>query len=627
MKATLFLCLLALFGLPALHAQEADSSNINEDERFRPLGDTTRVFFRTPTQPYPQEVDTSLNDFEYANHLQQRYDEYRHLGNYGSPHFPLFFDTHPQQGIRLGLEQYRLYRLRPEDFPRYISPRPFTELFYSQATQRNSNVAARFGQQLQPRFYYGIEYSLINQLGLYQSQEVRNQNIGVQLFFQSKSSRYEGRFVFVQHNILQENNGGLTDNAVAQLQSGPVPFLENLGVQMSGRTESREQEAVYRQRLYNGLRSDSVYKASGYIEHQIGLRSHSYKFYDQAPPSDSSFYGNFQTNNRGLRLFLQGTQLRNEIRWVQAFGKLNRAPLELQVGGAHRFWWINQEPNRRRLQSLEIEGLLQSNPRLKLPFRYRLQGSGVVADNQIDLQVQADLAWEKEGLGQLRGALLWQRYRPSLMQGALFVSQTAVWENDFNSIQSLSLRGELRLDALKWSQTELRGSYHLLQNWIYFDSLRLPQQYRPVQSVLQGSVAQHFHLGKFHSRTQFTLQVLPQTDLLRFPTWWLEQQLYYQSPFFRGLLLRIGVNLRYHAPFFGERYFPLTGQFHLQNSQELLSFPQVDAYVSFKVWQFRFFLNFENAAQPVLQQNYFAAPGYGMPNARLRLGVRWRLFD
>jgi hypothetical protein len=81
------------------------------------------------------------------------------------------------------------------------------------------------------------------------------------------------------------------------------------------------------------------------LSYQLNFENNNFKYFDKNPSADSSFYGFFQTNNRGLRHFINHKVLRNEAHYKEAFfGDLNNSPLVLDVYLRHRLNFVNQEP-------------------------------------------------------------------------------------------------------------------------------------------------------------------------------------------------------------------------------------------------------------------------------------------
>jgi hypothetical protein len=97
--------------------------------------------------------------------------------------------------------------------------------------------------------------------------------------------------------------------------------------------------------------------------------------------------------------------------------------------------------------------------------------------------------------------------------------------------------------------------------------------------------------------------------------------------FKKAMLAKLGVLFYYNTPYYADGYAPLTGTFFNQNSYAETMVPRLDAYVSFRIWQFRFFIRGENLLYFWEDRNYQTAYRRPIHNVVVRLGVSWRLFD
>ncbi len=172
-------------------------------------------------------------------------------------------------------------------------------------------------------------------------------------------------------------------------------------------------------------------------------------------------------------------------------------------------------------------------------------------------------------------------------------------------------------------------SNHTISNPIYFDSLALAQQYNGSANILQMQLNQNLNLGVFHLDNEVIWQqVLAGADVYRLPQLLFRHQLYYEGRPYKTVFMRAGTTFRYMTAFNTNAYFPLTGQFHLQDDQTLSFYPVLDLFLSVKIWQLRFFVNAENLTYYLWgQQNYYEAAFYPQPNFIIRIGASWQLFD
>ena len=265
---------------------------------------------------------------------------------------------------------------------------------------------------------------------------------------------------------------------------------------------------------------------------------------------------------------------------------------------------------------------------LHAAFSYRAEGFATNSRLGLDFWLKGQVGFKIKDWIEISGKTLFQRYEPAQIVRQLYVSQSLLWDNSssLQQTQELSISGTLAWPKW-WGQFEF--SNHTITAPVYFDTLARAAQLSGSANILQLRLRQDLHLWRFHLENEATWQpVLAGADVFRLPELILRHKLYYEGPMFKTVKFRAGAALRYMTGFQTNAYFPLTGQFYLQDDQRLSFYPVVDLFVSLKIWQLRFFVNAENLTYFLNRsQNYYTAPNYPTPNWFIRFGASWQLFD
>jgi hypothetical protein len=242
-----------------------------------------------------------------------------------------------------------------------------------------------------------------------------------------------------------------------------------------------------------------------------------------------------------------------------------------------------------------------------------------------DYQMEGRVMLKLGDWGEFSGRVLNQLYQPTLVQQQFYVTQQLLWQNDFR--KTLETNIEASLSLAKW-KLDISGGYHLLNQAIFFDTSGFARQTGSAQAVAQLTVRKHVRVGKIHLENQWTFQAVT-GDILRLPTWFGKHSLYFSGKVFKVLDTRIGLDVRYTSAYFSDTYFPLTGQFMLQNQEEIAFFPALDAYFNLRVTRFRAFAKIENVGDALLGGRlFYMVPGYPRPPVSgFRLGIKWRLSE
>jgi len=623
-----FFLLLLVFQLKA----QTDSTLIDstltetEDERNKPLGDTTSVVYFSFSDLIPRHIDTSLQDFEIPTLGWKNRNYYRaDLGHLGTAQFPLVWETSPKGGFRSGMDMFDYLRLKIDDVPVFNSGdgRPFTDLYYSQINLQNVQLRANFAHQILPTLYYGVHYSILNYSGYFKGQRSRHQDLAFN--FRYTKNKYQANIIYISTNNNQSENGGLT---VQSLALSDMLFLVNqpvaLNVQNDGspKHENKHQTLHFRQYFNN---SSTASKSA--IGHHLTFENNIYKFFDKNPESDSSFYGFFQTNNRGIRHFMRHRLLENELNWQQAIaGTLDNSPLILKIALSHSFHEMYQQPKLFYINNFALTAQLYENK--AAAFQYNAGLKIMNSRLGIDFCLNGKMSYAVKNYLKVGGELLFQRYEPTQINRQFYLSGTNVWENSnlLKQTQETSLQAYLAWPKF-WGRFEIKN--HYINKAVYFDTAAVVRQMPGSANIMQLIFRQDLHIWKFHLENEAVWQrVLTGNSVYRLPEFLLRHKLYFESRLFKTVKLRTGISFRYMSAYYTNAYFPVLGVFHLQNEQLMNFYPQADVFVSAKIWQMRFFVNAENLTYYLNGwQNYYTAPYYATPNWFVRLGLSWQLFD
>jgi hypothetical protein len=626
--------LLALTGVSNLQAQQKVASR--ENKKAKIVGDTTKVYYTHLSNPTESLlVDSSLYEFEDVDATWDNGKWYLSLtGLLATPSFDLIYQPELKGGFRVGLNQFDRYQLKRDDIKYYEikDNRPYTDLYYSQINQKNNFIKAEFAHKFNDNFYLALQYSLANQTGYFKHQRLRNQNVGVTMRYLSNDSKYHGYLNFFTNAIKHENNGGVLEDTIIGLGTD---FLENLSVNSStAQTQYNLTEVSYTHFLYNN-KTDSIgakTKASNEWSHRITYQFNRYKFFDEKPPTNGAIYGLANVNVRGVRQFIRHQLLENELSFRQAIGgSLTSAPLWVKAYVRHSWNAVYQEPITFDIHNLTAGLIAQNNPQFK--FKYRIEGRLTWAERQLDFFAKGRVGYDLGPIGYLQGMALFQRYQPSLIDRQLYVSWDQVWDNNllFKQIQELNFGGSYtyKLDKKTWG-LHFKGEVlnHTLSNWVYYDSSQVHQATETV-NILQVKAQANFRIWKINLDNQVVWQpVLAGQEYVRVPELLLKHNLYFQSYIFkRAMLAKVGVLFSYNTDYKADGYAPLTGAFYNQDKFIASIDPRLDAYASFRIWQFRFFVRAENLLYFVYQRNYATAYQHPVTNFVVRFGVSWRLFD
>lgn len=369
------------------------------------------------------------------------------------------------------------------------------------------------------------------------------------------------------------------------------------------------------------------------LMHRLAYKKGTYKFSDISAFADADYWQNLLLDNRGLRHYVQTRKVENTFAIStfkprkQSTNNVKQQSDFFEIGIRHSFNWIDEEAADSTVNNLFLTGKWNFAPSERLKVKtYAHLG---LWDNAGDYRVSGELFFDLKKLGQLKLSGINQLNRPELLQQRFYISSRNAWTNDFKPTLETNLSATYALP--KWG-FQISGQYHLLNNFIYFDTLTTAQQTGAPLSIFQLILQQNIHFGDFHLDNVIVLQQTT-NDALNLPNLFSKHSFYYDGKWFkRKLQIRLGVDVRMNNSYFANTYNPLVGQFILQNKQKINFFPALDASASIKVQQFRFFVKAENLTRVFADavgsiradEQYYQAAFYPIQNTRFRLGLAWK---
>jgi Putative porin len=358
-----------------------------------------------------------------------------------------------------------------------------------------------------------------------------------------------------------------------------------------------------------------------------------YKFSDTSPAADSSYYGNLQVDNQGLRYFIRDREVENifTLNTSKIVRKGGESAIKKQkdffeVGLRHSFHFVYQEPRDTVIQNLFVQGRWHFAPieRLKLET---FADFGLI-DNAGDYHLHADLFFDLKNAGQIVARAMHQSYSPTLTEHQHWLSRQLIWKNNFEKTFETSLSLTYRLPRFN---LELIGQYHLLDHFIFYNEQAQPEQYNSPLSIGQLTLRKKFRVWDIHLDNRITAQQLSK-NVIRLPEVYSWHSLYYEGRIFKKVLnIQLGVDLRIYTPFEAPGYQPAVGQFYLQTyepeDEDPYTYPDIDVFLKFQVKTFRFFVKQETLLNYFTPNFNYSAKDYVMPYAYVRFGVSWQFLD
>ncbi len=588
-------------------------------------------------------VDTSLTiakDYKF-NYLRK--DRYGLLpfANTGQTYNTLVYDFNRQSTLPTHVAQARHFNyLDADDIKYYYLPTPFTELYYRSAFEQGQQLDAFFTMNTSPRLNFSIAYKGLRSLGKYQNALTSTGNFRLAGSYRTKNDRYRINAHWVAQDLLNQENGGLQEQAIEQFTSNDDQFNDRsrLLVNFEDAENILDGTRVYVNHHYKLLsKKDSLTDYALKIGHVFNSEN---KFYEFRQDAANDIFGEaFQQSN--FRDRTDNEETYNELYAVYNDKKLGT--LKFQANATYYDYGYRSI----LIQDADNDGVAERIPN-------RLQGTIIAVGGgyknrigKIDIEgnAQVNVTGDFDGFNiygeasyaiapdKVFTASILSNSSPAAYNHLLYQSNyiNYNWYNapNYDNVQTNTLSA--RLEANKWVNIDASAS--TISNYTYFgidptDGFVNSFQTDETINHLKVTANREVTVGKFGLDATVTFQnVSGPKGILNTPDILTRGSLYFTDRLFKkALFLQTGVTVQYFTEYYLNAYDPVLAEFHVQNDQEIGGFPLIDFFVNMKVRQTRIFFKAEHLNSGFTGNDFFSAPGYPYRDFNVRFGIVWNFF-
>lgn len=620
------------------NASQFDGNKISDFER-PPIEDYKIISITRDTTT----VDTSLTIAKEYKLNYLRRDRYGLLpfANTGQTNNTLIYNFEKNQGtLPRSMAQARHFNYSEyQDIKYYHVPTPVTDLYFRSAFEQGQQLDAFFTINTSPRLNFSIAYKGLRSLGKYQNALTSTGNFRSTLNYRTKNDRYHIKAHWVAQDLLNQENGGLSQQALTQFLSDDDEFDDRsrLLVNFQDAENILDGTRVYFNHHYVIKQRDSVHNYQLYAGHEFNSEN---KFYEYRQGAANSLFGD---------AFEQGSftdRTDHEEYTNKAFVTLDHDRLGVITFQAN-ITNYNYGYNSILILDEDGDGVEERIPNL-------LEGNIIAAGGayrnkigklDVNGQAQYNITGDFDGFnihGEVGYAIAADKY----LKGAVTLNSAAAnynhllyqsnyinynWFNapNYETVNTNTLSASLQ--APKWVNVE--ASYSTIDDYAYFglnqaDSLVQSFQTNETLNHLKVTVGREFKYGKFALNSKVTFQQVDGAEgILNVPDVVTRQSLYFTDRLFKNaLFLQVGFNFDYFTSYNIDAYDPVLAEFYTQNDQEIGEFPLLDFFVNMKVRQARIFFKAEHFNSSFTGNTFFSAPGYPYRDFNIRFGLVWNFF-
>lgn len=617
-KILLFLLVLLCFHCNRLFAQTEKKHDSIPSPNYKVVSVTNIEDF-IQAEPNWVEQDTAFNSFsEYDASKNQRFC-FSTLGNFGSSHRMLDYQSSPF-GFRFKDIPLSQYLVTKSNIQIYNPSSPYTRIYYVTGSGKLHHIGGNHAQKIK-NLLIGLNFSLINSLGIYQHQKTNLSGASVYANYQKSNLRYGATMVYYFNNINLQENGGLAidslfDNNIETYRAGMPVNLEKA----QNKLVDNNLFFTHFYRLSKSHDSITSFFNVGSIVHTVDLSKGKWIYSDEEIDSTAApfFYRDSLNTLDSLGLI----RVSNNLEWKNSF-RFNHSNRKLFT-----YWGINHEyinvgdyKFHHIYQNILVNAswLLKWDSLFTIGYKmnYILSGYGKNGYEQ-----KVDFSYKM-----LANNYLNLEFSNSVNPPAYFVnnyhSNYYEWQNDFKPTRETKI-GLIFLN--KFTETGMEALQ--VKNYVYFNQNFQPAIYEENINIFRAWTIINLKWKAINSQTKLTYHFDNADSLLMCPDYTIREKLFFVFPLFRNAMIaNTGIDLFYVPKFTSAYYNPSLFDFYLNTKKEIGNYIYVDLFAGFKVKRFNFFVKLINAPKGLLQYNYYSSPNYPLPDRQFRIGFSWRFYD
>ena len=521
-----------------------------------------------------------------------------------------------------------------DDINYYNVPTPLTELYFKTGFEQGQQLDAFFTVNTSRQLNFSLAYKGVRSLGKYQHILTSTGNFTFTTNYKTKNERYNIRLHFTAQDILNQQNGGLTDTSLSLFVNEDPDFVDRrrLDVNFEDGENLLKGSRVFAEHEYELMgKKDSLEYSVLAIGNSIGFEDKSYVYRQNS--AYAAFGESYVPTDINGTVSLQDFNAKAYAYYDNALlGKLTASVGYTNLNYGYNSALVLDDgiiPSR-------IKGsVTEAGAEYKNTYKgFQLFGKAAinVAGDFDGNYLNAGASYKLDENNKAKASVTVHSVAPNFnLQLNQSDYRNYNWLRAFDNVKTQ----ELRLDITSKLLANVSLSYSGIDDYAYFglateqDSTPSPIQYKKRVDYLKIKIEKDIKFKKIGLANTILYQnVLAGDEVFNVPQIITRQSLYYEDHWFkRALFMQAGVRFKYFTKYNMNAYDPVLGEFYVQRNQEIGGFPMVDLFFNAKVSQTRIFFTWEQFNTIFTDKNeQFSAPGYPYRDSVIRFGIVWNFF-
>ncbi len=525
------------------------------------------------------------------------------------------------------------------DIKYYSVATPLTELYFKTVMEQGQNVDALVTLNTSKNFNFSVAFKGLRSLGKYINQLSSVGNFRFTSSYFTLNKRYAVNFHYTGQDILNGENGGLTQPEYFEDEDPAYKNRPRLQVYLTDAKSFLKGKRFFVDHSFRINSKDA--QNNLYILHQL---NYEHKFFEFNQVTLNSAIGTYGTPFHRFGTSLNISNIIDQTIYSRFYNKVG-AVYENKTLGKFQFFIENFNykyfyEKERTVGTVIYPSQLKATINTiggQYDYRKNKWNGTVVLSNSISEQPMRNFDANLTYTINPKNNLSFQYQNISKLPNNNYnLNQSSYdkynWSNDFNNekINNLVVNANTQ-----WVKASLQLT--TLNDHLYFSNDNIgsseqyvsPKQFSGTINYLSLKVAREFKYKKWALDNTFLYQKVSQKDtILNVPELTMRNTIYFSDYVFkRAMFLQIGITLNYFTKFYADDYNPILGAFFVQKEKQIGEFPMLDFFVNARVKQTRIYIKAEHFNSAFSGNNYYSAPNLPYHDFMIRFGLVWNFFQ
>lgn len=545
------------------------------------------------------------------------------------------FSPFPEFGFKAKHRNY----LEVEDIKYYSVATPLTELYFKTVMEQGQSVDALITLNTAKNLNFSIAFRGLRSLGKYINQLSSNGNFRFTASYFTLEKRYVLNFHYTGQDLLNGENGGLTQPEYFEDNDPLYTNRPRLQVYLTDAKSFLKGKRYFVDQTFRINAKDN--KNNIYIANQLNYET---KFFEFNQVTLNSTIGTLGATFNRFGLASTNANINDQTSYDKFYNKLGTVYENKTLGKfqffIENFIYKNSNGSEKTIGSNLIPSQIQAVVTTvggQYDYRKNNIHGIVIVSNSVSTQPLRNLDATLTYIINPKNNIAFQYQNISKLPNNNYIlTQSSYnnynWYNNFKNekINNLTVNATTQWGNASLQLTNLDDHLYF-QDTIQQANLQLvtPHQYSGTLNYFSLKLAREFKYKKWALENTFLFQQVSQkVTILNVPKLTLRNTIYFSDYVFkRAMFLQTGITINYFTKYYADDYNPILGEFFVQKEKQIGNFPMLDFFVNARVKQTRIYLKAEHFNSAMTGNKFYSAPNLPYHDFLVRFGLIWNFFQ